>query len=212
MRVPKIQAGVTLLELMTVIAVAGVLLGIAIPNMSQFLKNNRLTAAANDLLVALHTARSEAIKRRLPTQFCFTKKPMDDAPACDGNGTQGWVVWVDDADPAASAATDGNKQIDTGEPVLVRHEALPSSISVVSQPSGNAGYVAYLGSGFLNAAANDVAGIVLCDDRGNKALHGPTSSTARGLSISTTGRPAITRSVDTIKNDSTLLNNGACPP
>lgn len=204
--------GFTLYELMLVLAIAGVLVGIGVPSMTQFVRSNQMTAAANDMLTAIHVARAEAVKRRLPTEMCFTTTPNGATPACDGNGTQGWIVWVDDANPEATSANDGNGVVNTGETVLLRHGALPTNVNIVSKPSANAGYVAFLDTGFAKVAANDVAGVVFCDvKKGNSDEYGANNSTARGLLISPVGRPSITRVTLTIKNNADLLNNGSCP-
>src|SRR5437879_8006196 len=42
--------GFTLTELMVTLAVAGILMAVAVPNMRTFIQNNRLSAASNDLL------------------------------------------------------------------------------------------------------------------------------------------------------------------
>jgi type IV fimbrial biogenesis protein FimT len=208
---PPALRGFTLFELMLVLAVAGVLLGLAIPGLTQFRRSNQLTGAANDLLAAIHVARAEAVKRRLPTEMCFTTDPTAATPACDGNGRQGWVVWVDDADPEVSHANDGNGAVNANEPVLLRHQALPTELSMITKPAGNAGYVAFMDTGFVKVAANDLSGLVLCDEKGNTAQYGAQNSTARGLLISAVGRPSITRVVSTIAIDPNLLNNGTCP-
>lgn len=202
------QAGFTLLELMLTITVAAVILGLAVPNMRQFLLNNRMTGAANDLLIAVHMARTEAIKRHVQTVMCFSSSPNDAQPPCDGNGTQGWVVFVDDIDPAVSESTDNNGEADAGEVVLLRHSALPGGMSVSSLPAGNMGYLAYNPSGFsrqITAVGTDLQSIRLCDARGNVATYGAANSTARALVISATGRPAITRVV------SEITTLGGCP-
>jgi len=199
---PELRAsrGFTLLELMLVITVAAVILGLAVPNFREFALNNRMTGAANDLLAAVHIARAEAIKRRTPIVMCFSSNPNDAAPNCDGDGTQGWIVFADDADPTTPSTNDNNVQVDTGEEVFIRHSGF-TNITVNSIPSGNAGYVAYTTAGFrreVTGVGPDVDGVVLCDSRGNVALHGPAHSTARGFTVSPTGRPAITRAVDRI--------------
>jgi type IV fimbrial biogenesis protein FimT len=204
--------GFTLFELMLVLAVAGVLIGIGIPSLSQFMRANQMTSAANDMLTAIHLARAESVKRRLPTEMCFTTTPTAALPACDGNGTQGWVVWVDDADPDATHANDNNGAVNTNEPILLRHAALPASINIVSKPALNAGYIAFMDTGFVKVAGDDIAGVVLCDKKkGNSAEYGANNSTARGLLISAVGRPSITRVVSTITTDANLLANGSCP-
>jgi type IV fimbrial biogenesis protein FimT len=184
---PAAHRGFTLLELMLTITVAAIILGLGIPNMVQFIRNSRLTSAANDLLVSIHVARTEAVKRRLPTRVCFSADPTATLPACNGNGTQGWVSWVD---------TNNDGDADTGEAIIGRHGALPSTLTLKTKPSGNAGYVAYRANGFSPPAADDLTGVVLCDARGNQALYAGTDiSAARGVLIAATGRPRVTRSL-----------------
>lgn len=209
---PSIPRGFTLYELMIVVGIAGLLIGLGAPGLSQFVRSNQMTSAANDLLAAIHLARAESVKRRLPTEMCFTQDPTAATPVCNGTGMQGWVVWVDDANPDVANANDNNGVVNANEPILLRHGALPAVINLVSKPAGNAGYVAFQDTGFVRVAANDLAGLVLCDPKkGNSDQYGSSASTARGLRISPVGRPSVTRDVSTIKMDPDLLNNGNCP-
>jgi type IV fimbrial biogenesis protein FimT len=208
---PPRQAGFTIFELMLVVALAAVILGLGVPNFRQFMLNSRMTSAANDMLAALHTARSEAINRHQPVVMCFSTNPADAVPACAGDGTAGWVVWVDDRDPAVAEGNDGNGVPDADEPVILRHDAMPDSVRTRSTPNGNEGYVAFNGAGFsrqIAAVGERFDGVVMCDYRGNVGVSGGDLSAARGLIVSATGRPRVTRSVNEITTSSSL---GACP-
>ena len=197
-------AGFTLHELMLVLAIVGVGIGLAIPNMREFMWNNRLTGAANDLLTAVHRARSESVKRHVQTIMCFSADPQSAQPPCNGNGTQGWVIFAD---------TDGDGQADAGEDVVLRHGPIPTTLSVKTTPAGNAGYLAFNSAGFARdiALGTDLAGIVLCDQRGNVPTTGPAYSAARGLSVSPTGRPKITRIVADISGVTPGSTLAGCP-
>jgi type IV fimbrial biogenesis protein FimT len=196
---PALVKGFTLLELMLTITVAGVILGLGAPSMAEFIRNSRMTSSANDVLAALHMARTEAVKRRAWTVMCMSANPTATTPTCTAAGT-GWIVFVDDADPTASSANDGNLVINTDEEILLRHETAPASITLTTAPVGNRGYIAFTASGFSRtvAAGTPLTDIRLCDERGNTAIYGADNSAARAITISQTGRPQVTRLVDDI--------------
>lgn len=88
--------GFTLLELMTVIVIAGILVGLGWPAMTDFVRNARMTSAANDFMAALHMARSEAVKRRSQVVVCTSNNALSAAPACTSSANlTGWIVFVD---------------------------------------------------------------------------------------------------------------------
>ena len=195
----KAQSGFTLLELMLVVAIAGLLLAFAVPAMGNFFRNARITGAANDLMAALHFARSEAIKRRLPVTLCTSADPLDNNPVCDASALlTGWVAFVD---------TNQDGLIDAGETVLLQHEPMPATITARS--SANPFRVTYLLNGFaLNVNA---AQLVLCDERGNTPTGGELSS-ARGIRVAVTGRAGVTRDLGEIQNLIDAINTtiGGC--
>lgn len=187
--------GFTLLELMLVITVAAVILGLGIPNMTQFVRNNRMTSAANDMLAAIHTARTEAVKRRTNISMCFSDNPTAATPTCTNAG-RGWVVFVD---------TNFNYAVDSGDTVLLQHDTLPATVFSTMKKTTSAGAadtankgVTFAASGFVKVSNTPVRNIVLCDSRGNTAVYGAQNSAARAVLISATGRPQVTRVVSEI--------------
>jgi type IV fimbrial biogenesis protein FimT len=187
------QGGFTLVELMFTIVVLAVLLSLGIPNFRDFLRNSRMTSAANDLLGDIHTARTEAIKRRVVVGVCASPDPLDANPACAAPGAtsfRGWVVFVDDSDPNAVLGTDGNGVIDAGETVLRRHALFDGTAR------SDAGFISFGEAGFARTVggAQSASRIVLCDARGNAVASGGRSA-ARAVTISRTGRAGVTRTV-----------------
>jgi type IV fimbrial biogenesis protein FimT len=191
------MSGFTLLEAMFVVSIAAIILAVGVPSMSEFARNNRMTGAANDMLAALYLARAEAIKLHAPAVMCFSANPNGLNPTCNGSPQDGWIVFVDDSDSAVVASTDNNGELDLDEPIVARHGPLHDSLTVRTSPDGNAGYVSYNPAGYAreNALGEDFEDIVICDMRGNTPGYSPTESAARGLTLSNSGRPSITRSI-----------------
>lgn len=191
--------GFTLIELMVTISVAGILLAIAVPSLRTFLQNNRLTSAANDVLRSFQIARSEAIKRQQHVIVCASANPTVATPACSSNGTfSGWIVFQD---------TNNNWAVDTGEPILERHEALDTSITVKTD---NDGIESFASTGFADppGAKNPTRNIVLCDIRGNKAADN-VNSVERAVLIANTGRAHVSKTSIDVNNATVAA--GACP-
>lgn len=82
-------SGLTLIELIVVIAVVAILTSVAVPNLRQFIQNSRTTASANQLVTAINLARSEAIKRGTEARVCASS----DLTTCNSSDwTDGWIV------------------------------------------------------------------------------------------------------------------------
>ena len=67
---PDSQSGFTLIELIITITIFGILLAIAIPNLTSLVRNQRIKAATGDVYATLIFARSEAIKRNADVSVC----------------------------------------------------------------------------------------------------------------------------------------------
>ena len=200
----KKYSGFTLMELMVTLAVAGIILGLAVPNFREFMRNGRLTSVANDLIVALHAARSEAAKRQVPVAVCATNNSAATPPVCSAGAYTSWVVWVD-------ADDDWVPDNNVNEPVLMRQPAVDASV-LVRVAGGESGVVKYLPSGFASPPSGGffpTRNVVICDERGTAATSAGTSA-ARALLITQTGRARVTR--DQAEIDTALGSvGGTCP-
>ncbi len=102
---------------MIAITITGILLTIGIPGLSGALVSNRLTTFANELVAAINTARSEAVRRG---QHLVIRKTGD-------NWENGWRLFVD-----IDRSTNARKNVfDSGTDIELRFfSALPSGYTL----------------------------------------------------------------------------------
>jgi type IV fimbrial biogenesis protein FimT len=106
----KKQHGFSLVELMVVIAVAGILAAAAAPSFSGMINNMRQTSAVSLLTGDLNRARGEAIKRNHRVILCVR---LNDTTCGTGtNWANGWLICHDDDNDGAcdTAATSTDPQ------------------------------------------------------------------------------------------------------
>lgn len=154
---------------MITIALLGILMAIAAPGLSQFLKSNRLTSQANSLVSDILYARSESATRGSRVVIC----PSTDTTSCStgaANWATGWIVFVD---------TNSNGTTDTGEAVLKSTLALDNATLAESTSANKIVFRPY---GGLNPVANMI--FKLC----------PSDNTeGRQVFLAATGRPSATK-------------------
>ncbi|RFF26490.1 MULTISPECIES: GspH/FimT family pseudopilin [unclassified Wenzhouxiangella] len=100
------QSGLTLIELMIAVSVMAVILTTAVPALGNFMAQQRLTAAANQLVSHLNYARHEAVFRNQPVAAC----PSSNGLACTGGNRWdiGWIVYLD---PEKKGQPDGPEDV-----------------------------------------------------------------------------------------------------
>jgi type IV fimbrial biogenesis protein FimT len=102
--------GFTLVELMVTVIVLGILTTLAVPSFTDVLNASRLSGQTNELVSALHVARSEAVRRNSSVVFCRTGPTLAACTAGDGSWA-GWLVFED---------ANGDSVFDAGEEVIQR--------------------------------------------------------------------------------------------
>jgi type IV fimbrial biogenesis protein FimT len=111
------QNGVTILELLIVVAIVGILAGVAIPGFREMIGRMSANTAARSLAGTFSLARSEAVKRGTNISIC----PSSIGTDCEtGSWSSGWIVFLD-----ANGDADGDTgSIDVGDTIIRVYEPL----------------------------------------------------------------------------------------
>ncbi|MDX1573001.1 MAG: GspH/FimT family pseudopilin [Methylophaga sp.] len=96
------RKGLTLIELLIVIAIVSILAAIAMPSFNDLLRRQAINGQANALFSMLYLARSEAIKRSSVVTICKSS----DGQNCGGNWSDGWMMFADQNKDGAMDAGD----------------------------------------------------------------------------------------------------------
>jgi len=173
---PEHSSGYTLMELMVTVAIAGILLGVAIPSFTSIISSNRLTTYANELVAALNLARSEAIKRGV--QVTVRNK------GASTHWESGWNVFVD-SDGSNAFNDDGDATLcELGEDCLLRtYGALSIGYTLTTGGSAYKDYAAYLSSGTSKSVAGDT--FRLCNGTDNTASRAIIINAVGSVRVST---------------------------
>jgi type IV fimbrial biogenesis protein FimT len=169
--------GMTLIEALTSLALAAVLLGIAVPAFDALLSSSRLSSASNGFFTSLFLARSESIKRNARVVMCISA----DGETCSATGywDQGWVVFHD---------ADNDAQVDAGEAIITHVNSLPNNISIRGNTPVSK-YVSYSpqGNSKLIGGGFQAGTVTICQVSA-------TTTESRNIVISATGRPRVQKS------------------
>ncbi|WP_246139773.1 GspH/FimT family pseudopilin [Parahaliea aestuarii] len=85
--------GLTLMELLVVLAILAIVLGLVAPSMQSLLQGARMRSEAARLLDAVQLARSEAAARHRPVSLCPAVDAEGAVPSCGGTYAGGWLVF-----------------------------------------------------------------------------------------------------------------------
>ena len=162
------QKGFTLLELMTTIGVAAILMAVAVPSLTTFTMNARRSAAINEMVSGIHFARNTAVTRNARVTVCAS---TDLATCNSSNWEDGWIAFVDN---------DSDQAVDADETVLRTSEAMDGATvdsvnfasSFMFRPNGRI---------MSNNVATNSGDFTVCDNRG--------ADEARVLNVDIAGRP-----------------------
>ncbi len=137
-------AGFSLIELIVVLSILAILLGIAIPNVQDFLVNYRASAQANDLIADIAYARGEAARLGRSVRV-----------VADGDWEDGWFVGID---------IDGNGSVAGANEILRQHGPVEEDYRLIE--GSDALSLTFGPMGDLTAPATLKAEFAICQPEG----------------------------------------------
>ncbi|XQM38564.1 hypothetical protein DFLDMN_005448 [Cupriavidus sp. H19C3] len=118
------DSGMTLVELLTVVAITATMAAFAMPRLTPLVLANRLDALVAEAGDDIEFALSEAMRRGQPVTLCPVRGARGDC-ARAGNWQAGWIVFVD---------LNGNGVRDDGDTVVRRRSGFGTGVAVTAQP------------------------------------------------------------------------------
>ncbi len=173
---PKQASGFTLLELMVVIAIAGILMAMAVPSFNDMMRNNRLTTYSNELVTAINLARSEAVKRGV--QVTIRRKSTTNSV-----WENGWDVFVDNVQQTGNV----EGTLDGNDVLLKTYDALAAGYSIRSGANYSC-WVAYTADGMSRGSKSTCTGGGLANDTFRVCDYTANTASARAIAINSIGR------------------------
>lgn len=173
----KSTDGFTLIELMVTISLGAILVTVAIPSFSSFMKNGKVTTITNELVTDVNYARNEAVTRGSTIIMCRSTNPTAKIPLCNDikktTWTAGWIIFQ---------SNDGNLNYNAGVDTLLKiHPGTQGAVDIITNSTLDLRLV-YTADGMTDMNG-ETAIYAICDNRGKD--HG------NQLQVSPTGRPRL---------------------
>ena len=166
--------GFTLIELMVTVALAAILMTVAVPSFTTFMRNAELTSFTNSLLAGINAARGEAMKRGR-----YAMVVPNDGSSWDS----GWTVFVD---------IDRSQTLTAGDITILTSEAKTSALTIQGNGSANGStpYIMYDASGYSKVKNGSFSALTF-EIKRNDVTGTELLTQTRRLKIASTGRPRI---------------------
>ena len=161
-------SGFTLIELLIVVAMSGILLGLALPAFHDMIERNRATTAVNWLIGSVAFTRNNALLQNTMVTLC----PSINGTTCGGDWQDGSIAFTD---------LNADRQINGSDALLKRFVSPARNGSIRWRSFRNRRYLQMTSSGMTN---HQNGNFVYCSEDRNPKF-------SRQIIINKPGRPRI---------------------
>lgn len=202
-------SGFTLIELLVAIAVFGILIGLAAPQLHNFMRDNRMTSQFNNFVTALQLTRSEAVRRNAHVILCGSSNQT----TCNTSAWEsGWIIFVDGTNDyftnPGGRPSSANKDI-----ILKVGGPLGGNDTLRDNLVNNTNAIGYVASGATDSA-NPTGTFTLCDPGDASDPNNTVDRQKRALAVNITNTGFISQATDTSNDGIVNDYNGTdvtCP-
>jgi prepilin-type N-terminal cleavage/methylation domain-containing protein len=124
MATEKTCRGLTLTELLLVLALVALLAMLAAPAFNRLLQANRVRTEVSRLMVAINLVRSEALRRNVPVTMCPSPLAATGEAVCSGIYAGGWMIFSD---------VDRNRELDGRDRLIRSFAGLPRGFTLTNR-------------------------------------------------------------------------------
>lgn len=172
---PARTKGFTLVELLVVIAIVAIVASIATPSFRNMIVASRVRSAVNDWMLALQSARSEAVRQRARVSVCVSDNGSTCHATIRNNYALGWIVQMENT--RARADMVGVLQV------------FPAVAGITMTSNLAIGEVMFLPNGTANFPDANFAGALQITVQEDATS--PDSSLTRYICVTTSGRARV---------------------
>jgi type IV fimbrial biogenesis protein FimT len=172
------ESGLTLVELLMVVAVLGVLATAGLPSLGRTLDSSAVAAQSRELCAALRFARAEALRRGTWVTVC-ARQPGVEPPACAASNATGWQPgWLVFVDVGDRGRVDADDQLLRLETPLARSSGVDGTLRAIT--FGAAGVSVDAASHFLFRAPDAAVVQLVCVSKTGRPRLAPPGRTSCG--------------------------------
>ena len=137
--------GFTLIEVLVVVSILGIILGLAIPNLQDFVRRNTVSSIANGFYAGITQARTEAITRNTCVSICQSDSTQNaisgGTVSCVTTGPNNWLRgWVIVTNPSCDSGdtnpADTSNLLKPGVEILRVNQPLSDGYEIVDASGG----------------------------------------------------------------------------